>query len=46
MSHGTSVGLLPAGYISLRLVKWNNLKRNKPLQPNQILEINKGENAN
>ena len=28
------------------LLKWNNLKRNKPLQPNQILEINKEKNAN
>ena len=28
------------------LLKWNNLKRSKPLQPNQILEIKKEKNAN
>ena len=28
------------------LLKWNNLRRNKPLQPGQILKINKVKNAN
>ena len=28
------------------LLKWNNLKRNKPLQPGQILNINIEKNAN
>ena len=28
------------------LLKWNNLKRNKPLQPGQILKINTEKNVN
>ena len=28
------------------LLKWNNLKRNRPLQPGQILKINTEKNAN
>ena len=28
------------------LLKWNNLKRNRPLQPGQILKINTEKNVN